>query len=221
MKSRFIPLYLLLFFTCFKLNAQTSDKDTSNYVFEKVDIDAAFPGGEAKWRKFLEKNLNPSIPTDNGAPVGVYVVQVSFLIDKDGKIIDVRPLTSFGYGMEDEVVRVIKKGEKWTPAIVNGRTVKAWRKQPISFVSESEDFEVTSNPEYTLYTGQDNYVMISVRKVKTENLSVKISKGSIVSIGEGQYKVRVDEPGSAVIELFNTAKNKKIGAAHFTVEKSK
>ncbi|MBC7873898.1 MAG: energy transducer TonB, partial [Ferruginibacter sp.] len=38
-----------------------------------------------------------------------------------------------GYGMEEEAIKVIKKGPKWEPAVQNGRQVKAYRKQPITF----------------------------------------------------------------------------------------
>jgi protein TonB len=36
--------------------------------------------------------------------------------------------------MEEEAVRVIKKGAAWKPAIQNGRQVKAYRKQPVTFI---------------------------------------------------------------------------------------
>jgi len=38
--------------------------------------------------------------------------------------------------MEEEVVRVLNKSPKWTPAIQFGRRVKAYRKQPVSFFVE-------------------------------------------------------------------------------------
>lgn len=112
--------------------------EDENKVFEKVEIEAAFPGGESAWRRYLERNLNASTPVDNGAPAGSYTVWVQFIVDKEGNISDVKPLTSHGYGMEDEAVKVIKKGPKWTPAQQNGRQVKAYRKQPITFVVAEE-----------------------------------------------------------------------------------
>jgi protein TonB len=109
--------------------------DETNYdqTFTKVEIEAEFPGGQGKWRSFLERNLNASAPIDNGAPPGSYTVQVQFIVDKEGNVSDVKALTSHGYGMEEEAVRVIKRGPKWTPAVQNGRQVKAYRKQPITF----------------------------------------------------------------------------------------
>lgn len=113
-------------------------EEDENKIFDKVEIEAAFPGGDSKWRRYLETSLNAQVATDNGAPEGAYTVVVQFVVDKEGNISDVRGLTSHGYGMEDEAIRVIKRGPKWTPAVQNGRQVKAYRKQPITFVVQSE-----------------------------------------------------------------------------------
>ncbi len=107
--------------------------EDENKIFDKVEIEAKFPGGDSKWRQYLERNLVASVPVDNGAPEGTYTTVVQFVVDKEGNISDVKPLTSHGYGMEEEAIRVIKKGPAWTPAVQNGRQVKAYRKQPITF----------------------------------------------------------------------------------------
>lgn len=108
-------------------------EEDENHIFDKVEIEASFPGGDAKWRRYLETNCNGQVASDNGAPEGTYTTVVQFVVDKEGNISDVRALTNHGYGMEEEAMRVIKKGPKWTPAIQNGRQVKAYRKQPITF----------------------------------------------------------------------------------------
>jgi protein TonB len=109
-------------------------KDDEDKIFTKVENEAAFPGGETAWRRYLEKNLNPSTPVDNGAPAGTYQVIVRFVVSKDGSISDVQAETKHGYGMEDEALKIIKRGPKWTPALQNGRNVNAYRRQPITFV---------------------------------------------------------------------------------------
>ncbi|WP_409965983.1 hypothetical protein PIECOFPK_02390 [Mycovorax composti] len=53
---------------------------------------------------------------------------------KGGNVSDVKPLTSLGYGMEQEAIRVIKKSGRWKPAIQNGREVKSFRKLPVKFI---------------------------------------------------------------------------------------
>ncbi|MCC7402514.1 MAG: energy transducer TonB [Chitinophagaceae bacterium] len=109
-------------------------KDEGELIIEIVEIEAKFPGGDAAWRKYLVRNLSGFDPADHGAPAGTYTTVVQFVVDKEGNISDVKPLTNLGYGMEEEAVKVIQNGPKWDPAIQNGRKVKAYRKQPITFV---------------------------------------------------------------------------------------
>ena len=99
-----------------------------------VEKEAHFAGNDQSWRKFLEKNLDPEVPVRNRAPEGTYTVIVQFVVDKDGQITDFKPLTKFGFGMEEEVVRILKKSPPWISAIQFGRNVKAYRKQPVTFV---------------------------------------------------------------------------------------
>lgn len=101
--------------------------------FKSVQIEAQFPGGQAAWNKFLERNLNNQTPSDNGAAPGNYTVTVSFLVDKDGNISEVTALDDPGYGTASEAVRAIKKGPKWKPAVQNGRNVIYRQKQRITF----------------------------------------------------------------------------------------
>lgn len=112
--------------------------DDENKVFEKVEVEASFKGGEKEWRRYLERNLDANTPVENGAPAGSYTVVVQFIVDKEGKISDVKALTNHGYGMEEEAVKIIRKGPDWVPAVQNGRNVKAYRKQPITFVVSEE-----------------------------------------------------------------------------------
>jgi hypothetical protein len=125
--------------TDIKQSEAPDDADDSNKIFDRVEIEASFPGGDQVWRRYLERTLNGSTPVDHGAPHGTYTVVVQFVVDKEGNISNVTALTNHGYGMEQEVVRVITKGPKWNPAIQDGRQVKASRRQPVTFVVMKED----------------------------------------------------------------------------------
>ena len=103
-------------------------------IFKKVEVEASFPGGEDGWRTFLQNNLRAETPIKKKSPVGQYMVVVHFIVDKQGNLSDITALTNHGYGMEKEVIRVLKQSPKWLPAIMEGRKVKAYRKQPITFV---------------------------------------------------------------------------------------
>ena len=106
---------------------------------EQASDEPSFRGGQIQWRKYLQTQLNANIPVDNGAPEGTYKVEVQFDVDVDGFISNVKALTNHGFGMEEEVIELIKKGPKWIPAEKNGEKIKAIKKQPVTFVV-SKDF---------------------------------------------------------------------------------
>jgi GldM C-terminal domain len=189
-------------------------------IFTKVDVEAAFPGGNDAWRNYLVRNLKAEVPVDNGAPAGKFTVIVKFIISKDGSVSDVAPETNLGYGMEAEVVRIIKKSGSWIPASQNNRTVNAYRRQPVTFLVEDDDYEISTKVPYTLFTGVDNRVAIDVKKVKPEDVTATVSQGTITASGDGNFVIRVTEPGRVIITVFNSKKNKKIGASSFEVTRN-
>ncbi len=120
-----------------KVEAPKVEEDYDK-VFTSVQIEAEFPGGKAGWAKYLEKNLNSQLPSENGAPEGRYTVVVSFLVDKNGNISDVTAENDPKYGTKEEAIKVIKKGPPWKPAQQNGRFVAYRARQAITFVVSPE-----------------------------------------------------------------------------------
>ena len=115
---------------------KTSEAETTIHF---VQQQAQFPGGLDAWKKFLERNLRSTIPSENGAAVGNYTVIVSFLVDKTGAISEVKADNDPGYGTAAEAVRVIQRGPAWTPAVQNGRNVIYRQKQAITFVVAEQE----------------------------------------------------------------------------------
>jgi protein TonB len=130
-------IVLCLVFVAFgNISFAQSARDTASKeeVFTKVEEEATFPGGAKAFREYLEKNLKANTPVKHRAPAGYYTVVVKFVVMKNGKISDIQPETNLGYGMEKEVVRIIKKSPDWLPAYQGGRPVNAYRRQPVTFV---------------------------------------------------------------------------------------
>ena len=90
-------------------------------VFIQTQTHPRFPGGEEGWQKYLQRNLNSDLPVEKGAPPGKYVVEVSFIVDKDGNLSDIHAENDPGYGTKQEALRLIEKGPKWVPAEQNGK----------------------------------------------------------------------------------------------------
>ena len=113
-------------------------EDDEGNRFTKVEVEAGFPGGDAAWRNYLQKNLNTEVPADNGAGEGTYTVVVKFVVSKDGSLSQIECETDPGFGVCQEAIRVIKRTKNWTPAIQNGRNVNAYRRQPITFLVQEQ-----------------------------------------------------------------------------------
>lgn len=103
-------------------------------IMDIVQVQAKFVGN---WERFLLRNLDPEVAIEHGAPEGRYTAIVQFVVDLDGSISNITALTSHGYGIEQEAMRVIAKSKKWEPGIQNGYPVKSYRRQPVTFVVES------------------------------------------------------------------------------------
>ena len=109
----------------------------------KVEIEASFPGGRPAWRKFLEQNLRAEILT-NTLPASIknytQTVQVRFIVCEDGTVCNVEVANKDeGFKpVQQEAARVITLSGKWMPAVHEGKYVKSFHTQPITFVATSE-----------------------------------------------------------------------------------
>jgi antitoxin component YwqK of YwqJK toxin-antitoxin module len=100
-----------------------------------VEREAQFPGGMEGWKMYLERNLNANVAANDKAPTGVYTVKLQFIIDKEGKVSNVKAISvpglcpSCGY----EAEKIIRRGPNWTCAIQNGKPVIYQAIQYVSF----------------------------------------------------------------------------------------
>jgi protein TonB len=95
--------------------------EDSNQLFNSagVEVKPEFPGGIQKWYSFLKNNFQaPDEPGLKGKVI------VSFVVEKDGSLTDIKVLRDIGFGTGKEAERVLKKGPKWTPAEQNGKKVR-------------------------------------------------------------------------------------------------
>jgi hypothetical protein len=185
------------------LMLDTTMQDDDNKVFVKVEVEPAFPGGVMEWRKYLERNIDPTVPVKNGAKAGTYTVVVQFIVHKDGRVSDVRALTNHGFGMEEEAMRMISKGPHWIPAIQNGHQVTAYRKQPITFVvvEDTKNESVSStNFDPSAMNFNDPEFKRKWREMILEIKAIAWKEGKAAYIYKGRTYVfgRINNPDSTV-----------------------
>jgi protein TonB len=100
-------------------------------IFTIVEEMPSFPGGEGKLFEYLGKNIKyPQMATDAGISGVVYV---TFVVDKEGKIRDVKVLRGIGGGCDEEAVRVVKSMPSWKPGKQRGKAVTVQYNLPIRF----------------------------------------------------------------------------------------
>jgi protein TonB len=88
-------------------------------------------GGAAGWSKFLQRNLRyPPEAIDKSMSGKVFV---SFVVEKDGQISNIKVDRGAGYGMDEEAARVLKLSKAWKPGMQNGQPVRVRYTLPISF----------------------------------------------------------------------------------------
>ncbi|WP_316795657.1 TonB family protein [Pedobacter agri] len=98
---------------------------------EGVDEYPEFAGGMKAFTKYMERNLRyPSRAQEESIQGKVFV---SFVVEKDGSITDVKVLRGIGFGCDEEAMKVIKKSPLWKPGKNKGTPVRVRYNMPINF----------------------------------------------------------------------------------------
>jgi TonB family protein len=104
-------------------------KDTR--IFTEVEHVPNYPGGVNKFYKFLQQNIKYPAEARNKKIEGK--VFVSFIVEKDGSLSNLKVLRDPGAGCGAEAVRVMKLSPKWNAGVQNGHKVRVQYTLPISF----------------------------------------------------------------------------------------
>ena len=100
-------------------------------VFLVVEEDPEFPGGMDSLKAFIERSLiYPQAARDNKIEGKVYV---TFTVEADGSISNVKVLRDIGGGCGEEAVRVVKMMPKWKPGKQRGKPVRTQFNLPVEF----------------------------------------------------------------------------------------
>lgn len=105
------------------------DKDLHYYA--KVDVKPEFPGDVVGFQKTLDLKINKE--NFGSAPAKKYNTYVTFVIEKDGSMTNAVIKRDPGYGMGNEVLRVLKEvDQKWKPGLMNNNAVRVLYSVPVT-----------------------------------------------------------------------------------------
>jgi protein TonB len=95
--------------------------------YESVDNKPIFPGGNNEFIKFVGKNFKvPDVEDISG------LVKVTFIIEINGTISEIKVLQDVGHGSAEEIKRVLKLSPQWTPGDQLGKPVRVLFTLPVT-----------------------------------------------------------------------------------------
>jgi protein TonB len=133
--------YWCVLLLCFTISAALGQEDSSlsrndsKIITTAVTMLPSFPGGAQAFFRFISHNLKyPGKARDNNTQGSV---TISFVVEKDGTISDVKVETGLGDGCDEEALRIIKLSPRWIPGKQNGRAVRVTYSVPVKFTLDN------------------------------------------------------------------------------------
>ena len=110
---------------------EQADEDVDQTVFEIVEENPEFPGGNEGLAAYLRKNLvYPESAVDNGVQGRV---TVGFIVERDGSVASVEIRKSVDPALDKEALRVVKSMPRWKPGKQQGKAVRTRFSVPVVF----------------------------------------------------------------------------------------
>jgi protein TonB len=113
------------------IEVEEEESAEEQQIFMVVESMPEFPGGEVELHKYLAENIKyPQMAKESGIQGRVFV---TFVVERDGSVTDVRVLRGIGGGCDEEAIRVVKNMPKWTPGKQRGKPVRVQFNLPVKF----------------------------------------------------------------------------------------
>jgi periplasmic protein TonB len=135
-------LYLILIGLLLSANVAFAQKTDTNkvvittataddVVYTSVETLPEFPGGIQQFVGFLSSNIHYPVAARKKGIQGRVII--TFIIEKDGSLSNIKVARGIGGGCDEEALRVMNLSPKWKPGMQNGQAVRVAYSVPISF----------------------------------------------------------------------------------------
>jgi protein TonB len=118
---------LILFSTQIRAQEEENSNKENIYNTAGIQVQPEFPGGIQEFYKYI--NQNYKTPKVNRLKGKVFV---TFIIEKDGSVNDIKVLRDIGHGTGEEAIRILKMSPAWKPGEFNGEKVRVQYALPIN-----------------------------------------------------------------------------------------
>ena len=130
-KNVSLKVALMILVLLFSFTTSTAQTKKNDMAYDVVEVMPQYPGGQIAMLKYIMENIKyPKQIMEEGIQGRV---TVSFIVEKDGRVSNVRLLRSVQPSLDKEAIRVVKSMPKWTPGKQNGKPVRVRFNLPVMF----------------------------------------------------------------------------------------
>lgn len=121
-------LSLLALFSCTEevtpvLPQQTTQEEVPDSIqFVTYETQPTYPGGMLVWNAYLKEHM--VYPTQALANQVEGTVFLSFMVNKNGRLSDVRIIRGIGHGLDEEAMRLLKNSGNWLTGRLRGEPIR-------------------------------------------------------------------------------------------------
>jgi TonB family protein len=112
-------------------NKRSVDKRSDSLSFKPIEEVPEFPGGLEAFGRFLARNLRYTATARENKTQGRVIV--SFIVEKDGSLSDIKVARGVGDGLDEEALRVMRLSPHWKPGMQDAKPVRVAYSVPIAF----------------------------------------------------------------------------------------
>jgi len=107
------------------------DESGKVYDFVSLDTQPNFPGGMDQFYNYVQKSIRYPLEARDTKLEGK--VFLSFVVEVDGQLTNIKVERRLGGGTDEEAVRVLEESPRWIPGAQGGQKVRVKYNMPISF----------------------------------------------------------------------------------------
>lgn len=113
----------------------STDENNSKFRYKEIMEKPVPKKGIQEFYQYIGRNYKtPEIPGLKGK------VHITFVVDKDGKLINFKVIKDIDYGTGKEAIRVLENAESWIPGKMRGMPVKVMYSLPITIQTAEENY---------------------------------------------------------------------------------
>lgn len=124
-----------IFNISFAQNSNTIEIQKDSLTDSKIQkVEKKSGGGISKFYKYISDNFRS--PDVSNFPGGKEIIE--FTIKTDGTVGDIKIIKDIGYGVGEQIKKILQKSPKWTPGVKDGQPVECTYTLPIN-IPRGED----------------------------------------------------------------------------------